>query len=127
MAKPEADGKSADVEKAVADATAAATAAANERIQAILGLDEATGREDLAQHFAFKTKMSVDDAKAALAAAPAKAQEAEEAETEVDADAYEEGRMRASGQATPAPTNDSQKPSWATAVSRAGRSRNKGA
>lgn len=99
--KPGADGTSAEVVKAVADATAAATTAANERIQGILALDEANGREDLAQHFAFKTQMSVDDAKAALAAAPATAQAAEEAEAEVDADAYEKGRMRASGQAHP--------------------------
>lgn len=40
------------------------------RIGAILGSDEAKGRDSLAQHFAFKTGMSAEDAKAALAAAP---------------------------------------------------------
>ncbi|MCR9058119.1 MAG: Clp protease ClpP [Rhodobacteraceae bacterium] len=128
MAKPEADGKSADVDKAVADATAAATAAANERIQAILGLDEATGREDQAQHFAFKTQMSVEDAKAALATAPVKAEEADDdADDEADAEAYEASRLRASGQGSPAATGKSQKPDWSAAFARAGRSGNKGA
>lgn len=41
-----------------------------ERINAILTSDEAKGRDGLANHFAFKTNMSVDDAKAALAASP---------------------------------------------------------
>lgn len=49
-----------------------ANAATNERsrIEGITTCEEAKGREALANHFAFKTDMSVDDAKAALAAAP---------------------------------------------------------
>ena len=49
-----------------------ADAAANERarIEGITTCDEAKGREGLANHLAFKTTMSVDDAKVALAAAP---------------------------------------------------------
>lgn len=40
------------------------------RIEGITTCEEAKGREALANHFAFKTNMSVDDAKTALAAAP---------------------------------------------------------
>lgn len=40
------------------------------RIEGITTCEEAKGREALASHFAFKTNMSVDDAKTALAAAP---------------------------------------------------------
>jgi ClpP class serine protease len=40
------------------------------RIAAILGSDEAKGREGLANHFAFKTAMSAEDAIAALAESP---------------------------------------------------------
>lgn len=46
--------------------------AANERarIEGITTCEEAKGREGLANHFAFKSSMSVDEAKAALAASP---------------------------------------------------------
>lgn len=47
-----------------------AGAAMQARCAAITGCEEAKGREALANHFAFKTNMSADDAKAALAAAP---------------------------------------------------------
>lgn len=59
--------------------TAAATAAADpkaavtadrERVNGILSCEEATGREELARHFALSTDMSVDDAKKALGLAP---------------------------------------------------------
>lgn len=55
-----------------------ADAAANEqaRIAGILQAEEAEGKTKLAQHLAFKTQMSVDDAKAALAAADAGEQKA---------------------------------------------------
>lgn len=63
----------AAVARAVADAqaTAQATGAAEAqaRIAAILESDEGKANAALANHFAFKTTMSVDDAKAALAAA----------------------------------------------------------
>lgn len=47
-------------------------AAANERarVKGITTCDEAKGRESLAQHFAYETNMSVEDARKALAAAP---------------------------------------------------------
>lgn len=48
-----------------------AAVAERERISAITTCEEAKGKESLAQHFAFKTGMSVEDAKAALVAASA--------------------------------------------------------
>lgn len=45
-------------------------AAERTRLSAIMGCDEAKGREGLANHIAFNTSMSVDDAKAMLAASP---------------------------------------------------------
>jgi signal peptide peptidase SppA len=58
-------------------AASAATvdAAANEqaRIRAILTSDEAKGRDALAQHLAFNTRMSADEAKVMMAVAPAAA------------------------------------------------------
>ena len=50
-------------------AKTAGEAHASARISAILDCDEARGRDKLARHFAFRTAMSVDDAKAALALA----------------------------------------------------------
>ena len=58
---------------AIADENAVKAAAANaerERIAAITGCEEANGRASLASHLAFKTGMSVDEAKATLAASP---------------------------------------------------------
>lgn len=62
-------------EQAVATARAEGETAAQARIAAILGSDEATGREPLAQHFAFKSNMDAESAIAALAAAPKAAAE----------------------------------------------------
>jgi signal peptide peptidase SppA len=53
-----------------AEAAAAAATGERERIAAILDCSEAEGRDTLARHFAFKTGMSPEDAKAALEAAP---------------------------------------------------------
>ncbi|MCW2319192.1 signal peptide peptidase SppA [Rhodoblastus acidophilus] len=50
------------------DASINATAAERERVSAILDSDEARTRGSLARHFAFKTGMSAEDARAALAA-----------------------------------------------------------
>ncbi|VVT02799.1 Clp protease ClpP [Marinobacter salarius] len=61
-----------DTTKVATDAAAAEQA----RISGILQCDEAEGRSKLAQHFAFNTKMSVDEAKAALAAAEVPEQKA---------------------------------------------------
>lgn len=61
-----------DTTKVATDAAAAEQA----RISGILQCDEAEGRSKLAQHFAFNTKMSVEEAKAALAAAEVPKQKA---------------------------------------------------
>lgn len=53
---------------------AEAKKAERERISAIMCSDDAKGREELANHFAFNTSMSVDDCKAAMAVAPKKAE-----------------------------------------------------
>jgi len=65
-----ADKAAAEAAKAAAPDAAAIVAAERERVSAILGCEEAKGRAALASHFALKTSMSVDDARAALAAAP---------------------------------------------------------
>jgi ClpP class serine protease len=57
---------------AAADTPDPATAE-RERVKGITTCEEAKGRESLAQHLAFGTSMSVEDAKKALAAAPAAA------------------------------------------------------
>jgi len=53
-----------------AEGNAEGMAAATARIGAILGSEDAKGRGDLANHFAFKTTMSAEDAIAALAVSP---------------------------------------------------------
>lgn len=55
------------VAAARAEGAAEGAAAATARIGAILGSEEAKGREDLANHFAFKSNMTAEDALAALA------------------------------------------------------------
>ena len=52
------------------DEQADAGAAMQARCAAITGCEEAKGREGLANHIAFKTTMSVDEAKSMLAASP---------------------------------------------------------
>ena len=59
------------------EASTTASTAERTRISAILTSDEAKGRDGLANHLAFKTDMSVDDAKAMLAAADKKGETAE--------------------------------------------------
>lgn len=60
-------------EAAALAAGQAAAAAATARIQSIMGLEEAKGREATANHLAFNTQMSVEDVKALLATMPASA------------------------------------------------------
>ena len=99
--KERADALAAELEalkaKQVDPAKAAqdAVAADRDRRKAILALDEAKGREALAETL-FATALSVDEVKAALAAAP-------KTEAATDAEAYETGRLAAAGQAQPAP------------------------
>jgi len=70
IAEGKALAQSELAEKTTAAATLAATAERT-RMSAILACDEAKGREALAQHIAFNTAMTTDDAKAMLAASPA--------------------------------------------------------
>jgi ATP-dependent Clp protease, protease subunit len=65
--KTEADKTTANLDDAVKTAKAEAT----NRIKAIMTCDEAKGREKLAEHFAYSTEMSADDAIAALKVASA--------------------------------------------------------
>lgn len=77
----EANARAAEAQTS---AIAAAVTAEKDRMSGILALEEATGRETLANHFAMKTTMSVADAQAALAAAPLAAAPVATAETPTD-------------------------------------------
>lgn len=74
-----------------ADDVSAAVKAATVRIQRIVTSEDAQGREQLAQHFAYATALSVDDALAALKSAPAAAPETDQAKD------YENERQAAGG------------------------------
>lgn len=69
--KTKADTQPANIEEAKATAAREAVKADRERHAAIMALEEAKGREQLAAHLHATTEMSVDEVKAALAAAPA--------------------------------------------------------
>lgn len=75
---------------------AAIAAEATARIQAILTCDEAKGRGQMAQHLAFQTNMSADEAKALLAVAPDATQQAPS-----QSGNYDERRTTARAQALP--------------------------
>ena len=60
----------AEQQAAVQKAAAEARTAERARVSAITGSEEAKGREQLANHIAMNTEMSVEDAKAMLAASP---------------------------------------------------------
>ena len=95
--KPKADDKTADLEAARKEAATAAVKADRERRQAILALDEAKGREALAEHLYASTEMSVEDIKTALAAAPkAEAPKADAPKTDPAAE-YEQNRINGAG------------------------------
>lgn len=67
--KPQAAAPAAPAAQGLQDQIAAAVKADRQRMTAILALDEAKGREKLAQHLAYEG-MSVEAAKAALTASP---------------------------------------------------------
>lgn len=104
--KERADALAAELEtlkaKQVDPAKAAqdAIAADRERRSSILALDEAKGREALAETL-FATALSVDEVKAALAAAPKAAAG--------EASAYEKKRLAAAGLAQPGASGTSEK------------------
>ncbi|KAB2779439.1 head maturation protease, ClpP-related [Brucella anthropi] len=95
--KPQAGPAPADI----ATATANAEKATKERIKAIMTSPEASGREELASHFAYDTTMSAEDAVKALTMAP-KAEATGQPEPDPAQD-YEQRRMLASGQSQPQP------------------------
>ncbi len=82
--KTKADANSADAAKIEADTKA--------RIKAITTCDEAKGREALAEHIAFNTEMSAEEAKTMLAASPKV--EAKAADENDDARTYEQERRQ---------------------------------
>lgn len=82
--KPKADTTAADAAKIIADTKA--------RIEAITTCEEATGREAMAKHLAYKTEMTAEEAKAMLAVVPKV--EAKAADTNDDASAYEQERRQ---------------------------------
>lgn len=96
-----ADTTAAGNSEAVATAQAEGAKAAKARIKAIMTSDEAKDREGLAEHFAYETEMSVDEAVAALAAAPASAPQAADDADKPNPAGYEQSRVAASGQAQP--------------------------
>lgn len=65
-----ADTQPANLEAATATAAREAVKADRERHAAIMALDEAKGREQLAAHLHATTEMSVDEVKAVLAVSP---------------------------------------------------------
>ncbi|MEP4844890.1 head maturation protease, ClpP-related [Roseibium sp.] len=95
--KPKADDKPADTAAVKAEAATETKA----RIKEITGLEEASGREALAQHIAFDTEMDVEAAKVMLAAAPKSAEPTATVDDATDPAKYEADRLRASGQAQP--------------------------
>lgn len=68
----------ADLDAARADGRKEGATAERERIQAILGCDEAANRRDLAFHLSMNTEQSVESAKGILAASPEKVEKAAE-------------------------------------------------
>lgn len=102
--KPQAGPIPADI----ATMTANAEKTTKERIKAIMTSPEALGREALANHFAYDTSMSADDAIAALTVAPkASADDGKEPDP---AASYEQRRLLASGQSQPQPPRTSSAP-----------------
>ncbi|MCO6410091.1 head maturation protease, ClpP-related [Hoeflea alexandrii] len=102
--KTKADTQPANIEEATATAAREAVKADRERHAAIMALEEAKGREQLAAHLHATTEMSVDEVKAALAAAPATS-----TEEKPSAAAYDKSRA-AAGAGLAAPGSGEGKP-----------------
>ncbi len=95
-----------------------ATADAQARIQAILTSDEAKGRESMAQHLAFATTSSAEDAIALLKVAP-KGGQAEETDATASFVERKEGQADGLGAPAPKPTAAAAaKAGWDKAVAR---------
>lgn len=92
--KTRAEDSTADIDKVKDEAGKSAVAAYRERRKTIMALDEAKGREALAEHL-LDADMPIEGIKAALAVAP-KA-EAAPARAEADAEEYERRRLNGEG------------------------------
>lgn len=88
--KPKADDQAVNLEAERQTAATAAVRADRDRRQAIMALDEANGRESLAEHLYASTEMDVETVKATLAAAP-------KAEAKDGPDEYGRARMAGAG------------------------------
>lgn len=93
--KTPAGDQAPNIEAERAAAAKAAVEADRARRAAIMSLEEAAGREALAEHL-YTTEMSVDDIRATLAKAP------KASATEADPDAYERARIAGAGLGGPA-------------------------
>lgn len=91
--KTKAEDTTADIDKVKDEAGKSAVAAYRERRKTVMALDEAKGREALAEHL-LETEMSVEGIKAALAVAP----KAEAADPKAGADPEEYERRRLNGE-----------------------------
>jgi signal peptide peptidase SppA len=114
---PEAAVEPAAVESAPAPAAPdaeAVAAAERERVAAILGCEEAKDRSALANHLAFKTNLSLENARSMLAAAAVEAKPAAESPflAAMDSDSHPEVGASAS------PAHDEPAPNTAAAILR---------
>lgn len=116
----------ADHNAAVEAARAQGAKDATARIQAILGADEAKGRSKLANHLAFKSTMSADEAKGMLAEAALETQEAHgQAPGKQDAQSYRDRKDAAGGLllgSGDAPQSPAASAGWGRAIASANRS-----
>ncbi|MFT3973320.1 MAG: Clp protease ClpP [Amaricoccus sp.] len=88
--KTKADDQAAALETARAEAAAGAVKSDRERRAAVMALEEAKGREALAEHLYATTEMSAEQIKATLAAAP-------KAADDKPAEDYERARLAGTG------------------------------
>jgi len=104
----------ADIEAAKAQAAQAAVKADRERRAAIMALDEAKGREALAEHLYDMTEMSAEEIKGVLAKAPVTASApAENPATEIE-------RTRAAGAGLGGQPTAQKTDPWAGFISKKG-------
>ncbi|MDQ0314843.1 head maturation protease, ClpP-related [Amorphus orientalis] len=94
---PKPEKTTAELEEANKQAADAAVTAYKERRKAVMSLEEATGRESLAEHLVESTELDVEAIKATLAASP----KAQAEDPEPDPAAYERERLATAGQAQP--------------------------
>ncbi|WP_243368874.1 head maturation protease, ClpP-related [Microvirga solisilvae] len=117
MTVQNAGAPTAEIEGAKADAAKAAQA----RIKAIMTAEEAKGRQELAEHFAYDTDMAAEAAIAALAKA-AKAADPGEGQEQTP-EAHAARRTAAAGLAAPGLGREKAKSSWGDVVAKTNKRR----